>query len=231
MGQLFTPLTNTPVTDWTDTAIGPDVPQTILNAVNSLERYTNVPVADAPTRETKIPTAQRYIGQVTYNQATDTFEYWTGTKWSAVNQKNAFPSTVHVMAYPNVLLNPGAYYDYRAGINITTPCVVTMWGKAAGNTVISPTSWGGMTMQLLHNNDVVAGHGNVNAFYPAANGGGQMDFGGWGRFAVDPGSHTIGIRIGAQGNTALSLTLTSVMLMRTSGVSNGAAGVNAFGDW
>jgi hypothetical protein len=232
MGNLHTPLTNTPVVDWTDTAVGPDVPQSMMNALGSLERYANVPVPDAPTRETLMPTAQRYVGQVTYNVATDTFEYWNGTKWNALNRAATLPGTIHTMSYPGVVLQPNAYYDYRVAVNITSPCVVVIWGKIGGYTNIGPGQWGGLLIQMLHNEGVWANHGGVNAFYPASYGGGQLDLGSWGRWVCDPGAHTFGVRAVAQGGSnAVYLGLTSVMLMKVSGVANSAAGVNAYGDW
>ena len=129
MGNLLTPLTKTPVVDWHDTVVGPDVPQSMMNALGSLERYTNVPVADAPTRETLMPSAQRYIGQTTYNVATDTFEYWDGTRWRPVNQKASFPSTINIASQVNVPLAANQYYDYRTTVNVTTPCIAHHLGQ------------------------------------------------------------------------------------------------------
>ena len=232
MGNLHTPLTNTPVVDWTDTAVGPDVPQSMMNALGSLERYANVPVADAPTRETLMPQAQRYIGQVTYNKATDTFEYWYGTRWQAVNQGAAMPSNVHMVSNPNVMIQPTAYYDYRSTLTVTSTCNAVVFAKAWATCSINATSWGGMTLTLVHNDDVWANFAVTDVFYSANPGIAQMDLTTFGRFTMFPGVNTLGVRVGAQqANTGINLVFVNFMAIRASGVANGGAGSNAFGDW
>ena len=163
--------------DWTDTAIGPDVPQSMMNALGSLERYANVPVADAPTRETLMPLGQRYVGQVTYNVATDAFEYWTGTAWKTVNRKATLPSTVHVAANPNVTLNTGQYYDYTINVTFTESCLLTVFAKYLGILRHHPDHLG--RHDALRSIWMMAWAGNLgvsNVYFNGANtGGGQID--------------------------------------------------------
>jgi hypothetical protein len=232
MPSLYTPLTNTPITDWHDTVIGPDVPQTMLNALNSLERYTNVPIADAPTRETKIPTGQRYVGQVTYNAATDRFEYWNGTAWVSVNWNAAMPGTVNIGANLNVALTANQYYDYRATVTVTQNCIAALWCKACANVNITPTTWQGLSLQMVHNTSVSNAAARSNMFYSAKNGGGNLDLSCFGRYALSPGTHTVGLRATAlTGSAPLSLSYVSVFLLRVSANPNASAGTSAYGDW
>jgi hypothetical protein len=232
MGNLFTPLTNSPVVDWTDTAVGPDVPQSMLNALNSLERYTNVPVADAPTRETKIPVAQRYVGQVTYNVATDTFEYWNGTAWQTVNRGAAMPSTVNIAAALAIALTANQYYDYRATVNVTKSCIAALWVKALANVSVTPTTWQGLSLQMAHNTSISQVAAKTNQYFPSRNGGGNLDIGCFGRYVLDPGAHTVGLRATAlTGSAPMTLTFVSVLLLRVSATPNAAAGTSAYGDW
>jgi hypothetical protein len=85
---------------------------------------------------------------------------------------------------------------------------------------------------MVHNTSVSSVAGHSNMFYPSRNGGGNLDIGCWGRYQLDPGTHTIGLRATAStGSAPMTLAYASVLLIRTSAVPNSAAGTSAYGDW
>ena len=225
MGLLHTPLTNTPVTDWTDTAIGPDVPATMMNALGSLERYTNVPVPDAPGRETLMPQAQRYVGQVTYNAATDTFEYWNGTKWETVNRQAALAPSFHVVGGPNVMLQPTQYYDFKFTVNVTSPGAVQMSGAINAWCTTEQTTWGGL-VQRYFCDDLMSGDAAINnVYYSVYPGGGQMSLSSHIKMALSVGTHTLGMRVVCQsGNAPVQLGFVALTGIKVSNAPTSAPG-------
>jgi len=113
MATRYTPLDNIP---YPDGSVLPNVPLSFQQALNETERHTVIPVVDLNDRATKIPSP--FVGMVTYNTATDAFEYWDGTRWKIVNQVAGAPTWASVSATPAVNLTPGKYYDLSMTLTV-----------------------------------------------------------------------------------------------------------------
>lgn len=228
-GTLYTPLVGAPVMDWYSK---PDVPTSLLNGLTQLERYAVIPVTDAPTRETKIPTGNRWIGMVTYNANTDAFEYWNGTSWLTVNR--ALNMAAHLAGLGNLgsVLSAGQYVDYKVTITVTKACFVLLFGSTTASVTTTPTTWQGLNCQVFCDNTITAAPNTVNSFYPAQSGTANLATTAMGRFQLAVGTHTLGVRSSAAaGSGTLHIGYVTLLGIRGSVVANSAAGSGAYGDW
>jgi hypothetical protein len=113
MALRYTPLDNIPYPDGQEK---PNVPLIVQRALLETERHTIIPVTDATDRGSRVTTP--FVGMVSYNAATDSFEYYDGTTWKLINQVSGLPPWVQVNATPAINLLPGKYYDLTVTINV-----------------------------------------------------------------------------------------------------------------
>jgi len=229
MGTLYTPLTAAPVADWHEK---PDVPASLLSGLTGLERYANIPVSSSASRETKIPVGNRWTGMVTYNAATDTFEYWNGTTWQPVNRSLNMPASFASSTFADQSLRAGDYYDYLYRLTVTKSCLVALHSLVCVDIGVTPTTWQGIMLQTVHNTAVGAVQAKVSTIYPNKNATQRLEAHAQLRYPCDPGVHTLGVRSTAMnGSASANIWSIHVLGYRLSGVDNAAAGTNAHGDW
>jgi hypothetical protein len=130
MALRTTPLTQIPYPDGNEK---PNVPLVMQRALGVSERHGIVPVASNTARDQLLTGVNApFKGMVTYNDANDSFDYWNGSAWVAINHHINMPASAGTIVSPNVIVKPGQTYEVAITITMTKACLVYWVAHMAG---------------------------------------------------------------------------------------------------
>lgn len=225
MGMLHTNLNNTPVWDWHELC---DVPAAMLAALNNVETFTNIPVDNAADRP---DTSTVHQGTVLYNKDTDLFEYWDGTAWRRVNHDLNMPASFRSDANPNVSRQGAGYYDFKYVLTPQYNCQVVLFAAVTATVDLTPSTWQGLQIQTLCDDDVAPIGCIDNSSYPNKNSSARLNAFCTRRYILTPGRHVLGVRSSPRASTpAITITGVELVGIRVS-ADPSTAGTNAHGIW